>query len=473
MTLTKIQNRFIKCKPISNIVIKGKKNTGKTNALLHRILYLINNFAYENEDNIIYISKKKKDALNAKALFSNILERNKYDYLSLLSVEIDPIFTSLEEIISKVKTEKKLISQYEKITILNNIIENNVFKYCKKLCKDNIYTIISEIKYMKNNNINHIDEYNVLMKAPMKLRKNSNSRKDMFNLFLLYNDKLKEIGKVDEEDLILYSIKSVQELDSDKNKGFVHIVIDNAEEFSKLELMFIMSLINKKSYSTCSLAINTDKPENIYSNLVKKGRVYAKVALGEEKRVFNFNYKGIENKDNGLIGQGLSLESFSFVDLIHKRNYTFNRDSSNVVKDIITEENQVFTSEELEGIPVFNNIAAGEPILIMPEQEDIFELPKYWIKGIKNKFILKVKGDSMINAGIRNGDLVIIEQTQSPNNGDIVAVNIDGNATLKKIEIEKDKIVLKPENDFYSPIIISKNDEFFVLGKAIGIIQKN
>ena len=78
----------------------------------------------------------------------------------------------------------------------------------------------------------------------------------------------------------------------------------------------------------------------------------------------------------------------------------------------------------------------------------------------------------MINANINNGDLVIIEQNPTPSNGDIVAVNIDGNATLKRLKIEKERVLLMPENDKYEPISIYRDDEFFVLGKAIGIITK-
>ena len=79
----------------------------------------------------------------------------------------------------------------------------------------------------------------------------------------------------------------------------------------------------------------------------------------------------------------------------------------------------------------------------------------------------------MIDANIHNGDLVLIEQNPVPVNGDIVAVNIEGSATLKTLKIEKDKIVLLPQNKNYSPIIITKNEEFYVLGKAIGIISKS
>ena len=99
-------------------------------------------------------------------------------------------------------------------------------------------------------------------------------------------------------------------------------------------------------------------------------------------------------------------------------------------------------------------------------------LPKYWIKGSGDKFILKVKGDSMIEANIHNGDLVVIEQTSTPSNGDIVAININGSATLKTLKVGIDEIILMPANIKYEPIHVSKEEEFYILGKAVGIIRK-
>ena len=135
-------------------------------------------------------------------------------------------------------------------------------------------------------------------------------------------------------------------------------------------------------------------------------------------------------------------------------------------------EAYAYSDDELEQIPVFNNIAAGEPILISPEQQDTFTLPKYWVKGGNKKFILKVKGNSMIKANINDGDLVVIEQTQAPMNGDIVAVNIEGSATLKTLSLTKTTITLLPENDDYEPIVVTPDEEFYILGKAIGVIRK-
>ena len=148
------------------------------------------------------------------------------------------------------------------------------------------------------------------------------------------------------------------------------------------------------------------------------------------------------------------------------------RDYSRISDIIVNDEkgDYEYIDDELLELPVYSDIAAGEPILINSEIEGKFYLPKYWLKGVKNAFILKVKGDSMIGANINHGDYVIIRQESAANNKDIVAVDIGGNATLKRLSIEKDRILLMPENKKYKPIVIDSEDTY-IIGTAIGIIK--
>ena len=89
---------------------------------------------------------------------------------------------------------------------------------------------------------------------------------------------------------------------------------------------------------------------------------------------------------------------------------------------------------------------------------------------MKDCFILKVKGDSMIGAAIEDGDFVVIRKQGAANNKDIIAVDLEGRATLKRLSIDKNDIILIPENDKYSPISL-KNREALVLGVVIGVIK--
>lgn len=469
MKLLNIQNKFIEGKPCKNNIVKGRSNTGKTEAFLHRILNLVNNFAFEKEDKILFVQKGKGLLDKIESRFNKVKFNNNYKYISLLSSDVEPEFITLNELILKYSDGSVLAKQNERLEILKDGIKIGCFKRCNKLNSDNLYLILNEIKYMKNNNIKKAEEFMTLMGGPLKLRKNSPSRAEMFILYSYYNRILKEKGLVDEEDRIRLAIENIRKEDS----GYVHLFVDNVEGLSKLELEFLLALYKDKSYGTITLGIDVDKGENIYSELVKKGRVYAKKVFGNNKKIYNFKVDVVEKNNRQAVNEEFNIkEKYKFFDLKHRRNFHFSIENTGFEEKILGELDEKYSDDELEQIPVFNNIAAGEPILISPEQQDTFNLPKYWVKGGNKKFILKVKGNSMIKANINDGDLVVIEQTQAPMNGDIVAVNIEGSATLKTLSLTKTTITLLPENDEYEPIVVTPDEEFYILGKAIGVIRK-
>lgn len=117
-------------------------------------------------------------------------------------------------------------------------------------------------------------------------------------------------------------------------------------------------------------------------------------------------------------------------------------------------------------IPIIGEIACGEPILTQENWEDLILLPN----NISADFALKCKGDSMINARINDGDVVYIKQQDQVDNGEIAAVLIDNEATLKRVYIYNDKLVLQPENVKYSPLVYLKEEmnNIRILGKAVG-----
>ncbi|MGL4571958.1 MAG: transcriptional repressor LexA [Clostridium sp.] len=123
---------------------------------------------------------------------------------------------------------------------------------------------------------------------------------------------------------------------------------------------------------------------------------------------------------------------------------------------------------EMINIPIIGNITAGTPILATENIEDTFTLPINYIKHNKELFMLKVYGNSMINAGIHENDLAIIERSQTASNGDIIVALIDENATIKRFFKEENYIRLQPENDAMDPIIV---DDCKILGKLVGIFR--
>ena len=125
-------------------------------------------------------------------------------------------------------------------------------------------------------------------------------------------------------------------------------------------------------------------------------------------------------------------------------------------------------SQEATYVPLVGRIAAGGPILAEEAIEDIFPLPKQ-IVGDGTLFLLKVVGDSMINAAIADGDWVVVRQQPVAENGDIVAAMIDGEATVKTFKRSGEHVWLMPHNPLYTPI---PGDEAAILGRVVAVLRR-
>lgn len=123
----------------------------------------------------------------------------------------------------------------------------------------------------------------------------------------------------------------------------------------------------------------------------------------------------------------------------------------------------------LRDVPLLGRIAAGSPILATEDVEDVYQLPASLV-GRGPVFMLKVKGDSMIEAGILDGDLVVIERGGSPSNGEIVAALIDGEeATVKRLRRKGTQVILEPANPALQPIAYASGVE--VIGRVVSVIR--
>ncbi len=126
--------------------------------------------------------------------------------------------------------------------------------------------------------------------------------------------------------------------------------------------------------------------------------------------------------------------------------------------------------EDVVDVPVVGNVAAGTPILAEENIEDTFPVPAGFVSG--DSFMLKVKGESMINAGIMDGDLILVQQQNTAYNGEIVVAMVEGDfeseATVKTFYREDGHVRLQPENDTMDPIIV---DDARILGKVKGVFR--
>ena len=119
-------------------------------------------------------------------------------------------------------------------------------------------------------------------------------------------------------------------------------------------------------------------------------------------------------------------------------------------------------------VPLLGRIAAGAPIMAEENIDEYLSFPKSYF-GSGQYFALNVKGDSMINCGILDGDIAILKKQETANNGDIIAALLEDEATLKKFKLVGNRVHLIPENDAYKPIITEK---LSILGKLAGVFRR-
>lgn len=122
-------------------------------------------------------------------------------------------------------------------------------------------------------------------------------------------------------------------------------------------------------------------------------------------------------------------------------------------------------------IPVVGRVAAGLPITAIENMEGSLVVDPTFLKKAEDAFALRIKGDSMINAGINDGDLVIVSPNEEARNGDIIVAMLNDEATVKRFELIDKKIKLIAENSAYSPIEIKSEDNFNLVGKVKGVVR--
>jgi repressor LexA len=156
----------------------------------------------------------------------------------------------------------------------------------------------------------------------------------------------------------------------------------------------------------------------------------------------------------------------SHLETLEKNGY-IRRDPTKPRAIEIVDENFNLTRREVVNVPMVGRVAAGEPILAVENIDSYFPIPAEFMPNSQS-FMLKVKGESMINAGIFDGDNIIVEQCSDARNGDMVVALVDDSATVKTFYKEDGHIRLQPENDSMDPIIVP---DCQILGKVFGVFR--
>lgn len=196
---------------------------------------------------------------------------------------------------------------------------------------------------------------------------------------------------------------------------------------------------------------------------------------GRQKEVFEYVKKWIREKGYPPsvreICEGIGLSSTSTVhahlNQLENKGLIRRRESKNRCIEIL-EPNFYSGTRELIYMPIVGKVAAGEPIFAEENIEDTFPLPLEYFNTNDTYFMLRVQGDSMIEAGINNKDLIVVRKQAIARNGDIVVALVDDSATVKTFYKEKNRYRLQPENKYYEPIIV---DEVTILGVVAGLFR--
>lgn len=159
---------------------------------------------------------------------------------------------------------------------------------------------------------------------------------------------------------------------------------------------------------------------------------------------------------------------FAHLEKLEKAGYIRRNPSKTRAIEIIDDSFNL-SRRELVNVPLVGTVAAGTPLLAVENIDQYFPIPSEYMPN-KQSFMLKVRGNSMINAGILDGDIIIVEQADTARNGDMVVALVDDSATVKTFYSEPPYIRLQPENDNMDPILLQP-EQCRILGKVFGVFR--
>ncbi|MGL5615308.1 MAG: LexA family protein [Sarcina sp.] len=476
MKFQESQNKFLKNKKAGLQILKGALNTGKTTASIYKAVDLEKNYCIYDSDKVLMLSTKKEDSIKAKEIYNRAKLEMEDSFYSLFSLndKNQVEFFALKELIDiyfkSYINENKLKLTYGELEKKLLILENIYNEFLKKvkvttlMKKIDLNYLLEEIQWIKENAFTLEEYLEVNRKGRGKgLRKNSKTREMIYSIKESYSYSIHRAGYMDIYDEVIFAIQSSKKL----NLKYAHIILDDLENLTRAEIKFIKYLKNNKYGSF--IIINNNNKENLEkSNYLLKGKKLVELLGYEKAKTYLFKDKFNEKKSEKLI----FIDKYQYIDLTKGKIVNFEIDNAISESEIIIKDNDdlMVKGTDLKEIPVYSDIAAGEPILINDIIEGKFSLPKNLIGRNENLFMLHVRGDSMIDKNINNGDFVLIKSQGSAYHNEIVAVDIEGSATLKTLNLNGKEPLLMPANTKYEPIKL-KGRESNILGVVLGILK--
>ena len=200
-----------------------------------------------------------------------------------------------------------------------------------------------------------------------------------------------------------------------------------------------------------------------YGRITDKQRV---ILVYIKKEILNRGYPPTVRDICEAVNLKSTSSVHSHLETLEKNGY-IRRDPTKPRAIEIVDDNFNLTRREFANVPLIGQVAAGQPLLAVENIESYFPIPTEFMPNAES-FMLKVKGESMINAGIFDGDNILVEKCDNVHNGDIVVALIDDSATVKTFYKEDGHIRLQPENDTMDPIIVP---DCKIVGKVFGVFR--
>lgn len=498
----------IACAPgVRQSMIKGERQTGKTTIGIARMLYLLESTG----EKLLFVTPQKESYEVARQRLETVKNRenmNLFESESYLSQgEIYELSDFLSQLAKDYLKEQHYFYIEEIPEALLEVSINKVKKIYPRLkCLKEKHLLQEEIKWIAVKGYIAPEDYLEADRVgcQMKLPKRGKSREAIWLLKNYVEEALENQGQMT---IYQRDLKLLQMLKDKKVGTYAHLIIDDAHLLTQVQIE-LLGLLRKDRAGEVLFLVDS-KPEPSRMLGLTRGKSYKQLGydmtgkvrrLGARKQSRKKKVKHLEALEPTPLErfiqnpEAFTLESKSSVieneeDL--KSNDVKKKKTSNLpwyvqtykyinkltgletifMQDTSAGETYIDETreEEVQSLPIYSDIAAGMPIEVVEETCGTFEIPEELLGYKKNTYMLHVQGDSMIGAGIEDGDYVVI-QAGSVSNHEIAAVYYNGAITLKRIVQEEEHILLVSENPKYRPIKI-EDGEFRAMGKLIGVLK--
>lgn len=468
------QDKFLKSKKTGVQVLKGSLGTGKTTVSIYKAVDLEKNYCIYDKDRVLLVSNSNDETSKVENIYNKASLEMEHSFYSLFSlknkkqVEFNTINQLIDSYVKSYMRENKLRLIYlnldKKIELLQSVYDdfNNNNKFTKFMKNIDLSYLLEEIEWIKASYFTREEYLNIGRTGRGKaIRKCSKTRSFIYDIKDSYSYEIHKEGYMDKYDDAIFAINYSKKI-TDK---YAHIILDDCEKLTRAELIFIGNLKNRK-YGSFILIVNNQESER-KNKWIAKGRTINDVVGHTKGRNFV-----LRNKFNKTKKSIISfIDKYEYVDITKGRVLNFEIDNgSNSNEVMIINGDESVVDSNLINVPVYSDIAAGEPILMSEVEEGKFNIPRDFIGKNKNLFMLHVKGDSMIEKNINDGDFVVIKAQNSAYHNEIVAIDIEGSATLKTLNLNSSEPLLMPANAKYEPIKL-KGRESNILGIVLGVLK--